>query len=120
MLKISSFIQRFGLVEGLSLYLKFRYGKTDKLEFSNLKFPIYMQPNSIDNSSFQEIFLDQEYEFKFPEFNKNEIVVIDAGANIGFGSVFFMNRFTVSKLVAVEPESENFRWLEKTQKTITK
>ena len=54
-----------------------------------------------------------KYYYFIDEFNKNEIVVIDAGANIGFGSVFFMNRFTVSKIVAVEPESENFRWLEK-------
>ena len=72
-----------------------------------------MKPNSIDNCSFEEIFLDEEYEFNFPNFGKKEIVVIDAGANIGFGSVFFANRFKVSKLIAIEPEINNFNWLTK-------
>ena len=58
MLKLSTFFKRFGLVEGGQLYWKFRYGKTAKLQFSELTHPLFMTPNTIDNCSFQEVFLD--------------------------------------------------------------
>ena len=49
----------------------------------------------------------------YPNFDKNEIVIIDAGANIGFASVFYKNKFPNSRIVALEPEKENFNWLKK-------
>ena len=77
MFKLTKFIKRFGFFEGVKLFQKFRYGNTSELKISFLKYPIYMKPNSIDNCSFQEIFLDEEYEFNFPNFGKKEITVID-------------------------------------------
>ena len=52
----------------------------------------------------------------FPEFDKNEIVIIDGGANIGFASAYFTNKFPASQILALEPESENYTWLQKNTK----
>jgi FkbM family methyltransferase len=112
-LKIKVFIARFGLIEGLKLYYKFRYGKTECLQLSELKHPLYMTPNTIDNSSFQEIFLDEEYSIDYPKFEHEDLFIIDAGANIGFSSVFYANKFPKATIVSIEPDTVNFNQLEK-------
>ena len=37
--------------------------------------------------------------------------ILDGGANVGFASVFFANRFPNSKILAVEPEAGNYKLL---------
>jgi FkbM family methyltransferase len=37
--------------------------------------------------------------------------IIDAGANVGYASVLFANRYPDAKIIAVEPEEENFNLL---------
>lgn len=109
----SEYIKKYGFFQGRKLYKKFQTGDTATLKLTSLKYPIHMQPNSIDNCSFREIFFDDEYVFEYPNFGKKEMVIIDAGANIGFASVFFKNKFPNSKIIAIEPEIENFKWLQK-------
>jgi FkbM family methyltransferase len=111
MLKLTSFIKRFGLVEGGQLYWKFRYGKTAELQVSELTHPLFMKPNTIDNCSFQEVFLDQEYSLDFLNLDIEVSTIIDAGANIGFGAVYFVNKYPNAKVVSIEPDQQNFDWL---------
>jgi FkbM family methyltransferase len=109
MLNPRIFIKRFGLIEGLQLYWKFRYGKTNELQLSELKHPLYMQPNTIDNHSFYEIFLKEDYNFKL-SLDKTQVkFIIDAGANIGFSTVFFANKFPSAKIIGIEPDNTNFK-----------
>jgi FkbM family methyltransferase len=39
-------------------------------------------------------------------------LVVDCGANVGFASAYFLNRFPRCSVVAVEPEPSNFKLLE--------
>lgn len=110
-MNLNKFISKFGLYNGLILYFKFRYGKTTELRLPNIEHEFYMKPNSIDNASFEEIFLNGEYEINYPEFKTPNLNIIDAGANIGFSSIFYANRFFNSNILAIEPESENFKSL---------
>jgi FkbM family methyltransferase len=111
MLDLGLFLKRFGFIEGFRLYWKFRYGKTDELNLSELTYPIYMKPNSIDNHSFYEIFLKEDYNLHLPIQNNDVRFIIDAGANIGFSAVYFANKFPNATIVAIEPDKENFKWL---------
>lgn len=38
-------------------------------------------------------------------------VIVDAGANIGLASIYFANRFPDTKIIAIEPEENNYRIL---------
>jgi FkbM family methyltransferase len=38
-------------------------------------------------------------------------VIVDAGANVGFASVFFANAYPQARIFAIEPEPSNFRQL---------
>jgi FkbM family methyltransferase len=65
---------------------------------------------SSDLHVFEQVFMREEYDFatiRAPE------VIIDAGANIGLASIYFASRFPACRIIALEPESENFRMLER-------
>ncbi|MCA0131984.1 FkbM family methyltransferase [Winogradskyella alexanderae] len=68
--------------------------------------------NHSDYNVFQQIFNNEEYQivvdiFKLNDFDKKGRVLIDAGANIGFTSIYFLSHFNNLKLIFVEPSDEN-------------
>lgn len=40
-------------------------------------------------------------------------LIVDAGANVGLSAVYFRDRFPEAKILAIEPEEQNFRELER-------
>lgn len=74
---------------------------------AGLRHPIYLRPWSSDLYVFEQLFVDREYDTPLA----TPATVLDAGANIGLASVYFANRFPDAKIVAVEPESNNFEML---------
>lgn len=77
---------------------------------SEFKYPFYMRAQTSDVLNAEEIFINGDYNFKFlGDITK----IIDAGANIGFASIFFTNRFKNAKILALEPEKSNFSILKK-------
>ncbi len=68
--------------------------------------------NFSDIFVFEQIFNFQEYAcvlsfVKLNKISKKEKIIIDAGANVGFTSVYFANYFESSKIYAIEPSIEN-------------
>ena len=63
------------------------------------KHPIFIRSNSTDISNFHEIF---NIEFPLPN-NLNPKFIIDAGANVGYASIFFLNKYPKASVIAVEP-----------------
>ncbi len=65
-----------------------------------------------DLEVFEQIFNQKEYEIILKiflanrNFSRNKII-IDAGANVGFTTVFFSNNFIDAKIFCVEPAEEN-------------
>ena len=55
-----------------------------------------------------QVFLDNEYDFRAVE---RPQVIVDAGANIGLASILFANRYPQAKILAIEPEHDNFNLL---------
>jgi len=74
---------------------------------AGLRHPVYLRPWSSDLYVFEQLFVDREYDTPLA----TPTTVLDAGANIGLASVYFANRFPDAKIVAVEPESNNFEML---------
>ncbi|GAA0880877.1 hypothetical protein GCM10009119_38470 [Algoriphagus jejuensis] len=74
-----------------------RYGKMDIRYFDS------------DLRVFYQIFIEENYYF-FPEGFAPKII-IDAGANVGYSAIWFSERFVSSKIIALEPEINNFKIL---------
>jgi FkbM family methyltransferase len=66
---------------------------------------IKVRKNTSDFAMFKQIFIDKEYDFPLGFIPKT---IIDAGANVGFASIWFAINFPNSKIIAIEPEKSNF------------
>ncbi|MCF6289559.1 MAG: FkbM family methyltransferase [Desulfobacterales bacterium] len=75
-----------------------------------IRFPFYIRMLASDVSVYDQIFILREYDF---ETRKEPAVIIDAGANSGLTSIWFANRFPDSRIIAIEPEKNNFAILKK-------
>jgi FkbM family methyltransferase len=58
---------------------------------------------------FHQIFIEENYNF-FPR-GFVPSTIIDAGANVGYSSIWFSEKFKNAKIIAIEPEEENFEML---------
>ena len=72
--------------------------------------PVYLRVPSSDVRVFTQIFIKNEYKF---DVNRDPEFIVDAGANIGFASIYFANQFPNARILAIEPEKENFEILVK-------
>ena len=70
--------------------------------------PFRLRIPSTDIPMYQQVFIDQEYDFLVKTQPK---VIIDAGANIGLASIYFTNKYPDAKIIAIEPEQSNFELL---------
>jgi len=80
-----------------------------KLTARNSAFPIQVRPGSSDFSVFRQIFVEEEYAPLAPV--QAGGLVVDCGANIGCSSTYFLSRFPGCRVVAIEPDADNFRIL---------
>jgi FkbM family methyltransferase len=103
------FINRFGKIQGTKLFIQFISNKTNKIKINNIKHFVTLRPHTSDFPLFIEIFVKEKYNVPI---NFYPSVFIDGGANIGLTTVFFKNKFPHLKIIAVEPDPENFSILQ--------
>ncbi len=60
--------------------------------------------NRSDVVMFEQVFVQREYEVKLDFVPR---VIIDAGANAGYATLFFKRRFPQAKIIAIEPDEAN-------------
>lgn len=70
--------------------------------------PVAVRGGTADASTFEKIFVWNEYDLDHPAGVKT---IIDAGANIGLSAIFFANRFPGARIIALEPQRDNFELL---------
>ena len=93
------------LPEALSFYFKLKSGKGRGLRLKKLLHPFFLRDNPFDYATFEEVLLREEYAIEL-SFVPSRI--IDAGANIGLTALYFANRFPQSRIISLEPDSDNF------------
>lgn len=68
--------------------------------------------------AFKEIFMTENYQKHFPDFDESEVrTIIDIGANVGFFSFHAVTRYPNARVYAYEPWPANFRILERNLRT---
>jgi FkbM family methyltransferase len=107
------FLLRFGLYHGIRLACQFLFKNLDAIKLPNFEHTLSLRPDSSDVTLFYEIFLNNEYKLNFI---KKADIVVDAGSNIGLFALMVKNEFPNSKLICIEPDSENYKILEKNLK----
>lgn len=110
------FINYFGLLSGIKLFLQFKFNQLSSIQLPGYQHPFQLRVNTTDIPMFYQVFFNQCYNINFDIVPK---VIIDAGANIGLASIYFANRFKESRIISLEPESNNFKLLTKNSKLYT-
>jgi FkbM family methyltransferase len=62
-----------------------------------------------DQEVYDAVFIRREYDVEIPE----PRTIVDAGAHIGLASVWFARRFPRARIIAIEPDDDNFALLKK-------
>lgn len=124
MIAVIKYIKVFGLLNGISTYIKLKYqslflnpNDIYALHPPCLQNPIFLRSKTSDRSIFNEIFLRKGYRFSL---DHSPQTIIDAGANIGLFSVLMASLYPQANIIAIEPDPENFRMLEKNTKMYPK
>jgi FkbM family methyltransferase len=110
MRKLNLLIKYFhylGTVSFLS-YLVQRFIKKSRLlaiKVPNLLNKVLIRNLPNDIQVFTQIFINQEYAL---EMDEDVNTIIDCGANIGLASLFFLSKFPNARIIAIEPERNNF------------
>lgn len=100
------YIHFYGLIRGIGISFKFFTNSVDSIKLKRYKAPIKLRKNTSDTLTFHKVFGFREYAIK-QIINEPE-VIIDGGANIGLFSIFMKNLYPDSKIIAVEPDKENY------------
>jgi len=105
----------FGLAGGLKVLLhsKLRFAPWDlfSLQIPGVQHEVYGRTRTSDPWVLQQIFLDHEYA---PIDDEEHVsFVLDCGANVGYSSIYFLNRFPGCRVLAVEPDIESVSLLRK-------
>lgn len=74
---------------------------------------IFLRTYAGDVDIFYEIFYKEIYQL---DAILDDAVVIDAGANVGFAALYFLNKMPKATIYCVEPDPDNFIFLEKNLK----
>lgn len=72
--------------------------------------PVWHRPGTSDLFAFRQIFLEDEYR-PIRERLEAPATVLDLGANVGYASLYFLHSYPTCRVVAVEPDPENFALL---------
>jgi FkbM family methyltransferase len=80
-----------------------------EVEVPGLDRPVSIRLGETDQQVFRKIFVRNEYGFVTPP---DVRAIVDAGANVGYSVLWFRRQYPEARIVALEPDPENFAVLE--------
>jgi FkbM family methyltransferase len=108
--RFSLYNAAIGFSNALKLY-RFAKAKSNKaIQFSFLQHPIHFRNNYSDLAIFEQVFINKEYNLNL---NFTPKSILDLGANVGYASLYFTYKFPNANIIAVEPETNNFKQAKK-------
>ncbi len=107
-----AYAKKMGLPKAIRLYAAQKLNGSGEVsvQLPDLATPVWARYGTSDLGMFRQVLIDEEYRLQ-P--GREPRLIIDAGANVGYASVYFANCFPGATIIAIEPDSGNFRQLQK-------
>jgi FkbM family methyltransferase len=104
------YIRRFGITRGLITFIGISTKRKGLLRVSipQSRTRVLLRANTSDKRVFKQVLVDNNYEIPI---NIKPKVIVDGGANVGYASIYFANRYPDAQIIAVEPEISNIEVL---------
>ena len=99
----------FHFIDSIIIIIGCNLNKT-KIKLPILQRDIFFRNDTKDLETFKEIFNENIYNLNLPISPKT---IIDAGANVGYSSIFFRLKYPESSIVAIEIEKSNVKMIKK-------
>ena len=96
-----------GFADGLGLLLKTWFNEVVHFQPKGMKAPLMIRAKTSDLLVFEHVFVTSETKMLIDRIG-NPSVIIDAGANIGLTTASFAAAFPQAKIIAIEPQQDNF------------
>ena len=88
-----------------------RSGTTYRVHPKSVPFDLNVRHQSSDADTLETVFVEEEYA---PLHDLPDVkLVIDCGANVGYSAAWFLSQFPNCRVLAVEPDPENFSILQR-------
>src|SRR5262245_23676162 len=84
-------------------------GSTFRLHTRSALHPVVVRRHSSDINAFDQIFVRRQY--KCLDELVDVRLVVDCGANVGYSSAYFLSAHPNSRIIAIEPNPNNFEIL---------
>lgn len=81
-----------------------RFGDTT-IQPRESEHPLFVRAGTSDIYVFEQIFVEREY--RCLDGLHDVETIVDAGANVGFASAYFVSQFKNSRVIAIEPDNQN-------------
>jgi tRNA G46 methylase TrmB len=72
--------------------------------------PVYMRLGTSDVWAYDQVIRAKAYDV---DFERDLKTIVDAGANVGYSTVYFASKYPRANVYAIEPEASNFSLLKK-------
>jgi FkbM family methyltransferase len=102
-------VDAFGHWQGVPIALDMITRDAATLRFDGRRVRLAFRRSTSDRVVFQQVFIAGEYDHSCLPTHAR--LIVDAGANVGYASVFFSRRYPTANVLAIEPEESNFRVL---------
>jgi FkbM family methyltransferase len=110
--RIEPYARSLGLIPGLATAARLAIHKRiprspasrARIPLPGMRAKVVLRPRSADVHAFWQVFIAREYDIPIA-FEPR--LIVDAGAHVGFASLYFSRRFPGARLVAIEPDAEN-------------
>ena len=93
---LNRFRQMFGMPQSWPLL---------KVNVEGVAYPFCLRAGTSDYNAYRQVFVEHEYG-RTQEANDVRNI-LDCGANAGYASIYFLNRFPDAKVICVEPDPDN-------------
>jgi FkbM family methyltransferase len=104
-----SYVRVLGVLPALQVLAATIFSRHEVLvTIPALPHPLRIRPRTSDKYCFEQIFLDEIYQLPI---DISPRAIVDCGANVGYASVYFANRYPRARIVSIEPEPSNFKAL---------
>lgn len=102
----SGLVSEFGVINAGKILNSLENGIT---EVSLALMQLNVRPGTTDQRTFLHMFGELPYSIRFP--GDEPRLIIDCGANVGYASHLFSRHYPSAKIVAIEPDGDNYRML---------